>query len=149
MFSPPRCLASGEHGTCTDVCTGQAAAAPPSSFPRYLFFITTSYVLYPPFFSCVAAPSGYRYRYLPPFCQGDGSGKRVKNGAAGVKEDGGEGLTVAKQAWAWRYVNVEKKTLLVWSRRGGQLLRSISLKDVEGLTVIPDPVGVMPTRANR
>ncbi|CAM9797685.1 unnamed protein product [Ectocarpus fasciculatus] len=43
-----------------------------------------------------------------------------------------------KKAWLWRYVNVEKKKLLVWDRRGGRLLRSISLKDIESLLVIPD-----------
>ncbi|CAB1120787.1 unnamed protein product [Ectocarpus sp. CCAP 1310/34] len=43
-----------------------------------------------------------------------------------------------KKAWAWRYVNVEKKKLLVWDRRGGRLLRSISLRDIESLLVIPD-----------
>ncbi|CAM9454458.1 unnamed protein product [Ectocarpus sp. 8 AP-2014] len=42
------------------------------------------------------------------------------------------------KAWSWRYVNVEKKKLLVWDRRGGRLLRSISLRDIESLLVIPD-----------
>ncbi|CAN0480954.1 unnamed protein product, partial [Laminaria digitata] len=40
--------------------------------------------------------------------------------------------------WAWRYVNVEKKALLVWDRRGGKLLTSIPLKLIESLLVIPD-----------
>eukprot|EP00903_Cladosiphon_okamuranus_P020113 g18470.t1 len=40
--------------------------------------------------------------------------------------------------WSWRYVNVEKKCLLVWDRRGGRLLRSIHLRDVESLVVLPD-----------
>ncbi|CAN0473353.1 unnamed protein product [Ectocarpus sp. 12 AP-2014] len=43
-----------------------------------------------------------------------------------------------KKAWSWRYVNVEKKKLLVWDRRGGRLLRSISLRDIDSLLVIPD-----------
>ena len=37
-------------------------------------------------------------------------------------------------------MNVEKKALLVWDRRGGRLMRSISLKRVESLLVIPDEV---------
>lgn len=35
---------------------------------------------------------------------------------------------------------MEKKALLVWDRRGGQLLRSIPLADVESLLVVPDEV---------
>lgn len=46
----------------------------------------------------------------------------------------------SKKAWSWRYVNVEKKKLLVWDRRGGRLLRSISLRDIESLLVVPDEV---------
>lgn len=45
-----------------------------------------------------------------------------------------------QQAWSWRYVNVEKKALLVWDRRGGRLMRSIPLKNVESLSVLPDKV---------
>ncbi|CAM9440414.1 unnamed protein product, partial [Choristocarpus tenellus] len=40
--------------------------------------------------------------------------------------------------WAWRYVNVENKALSIWSRRGGELLRSIPLGEVETIRVLPD-----------
>lgn len=59
-----------------------------------------------------------------------------------LEEGNGGNRSKAKKnkAWSWRYINVEKKALLVWDRRGGQLLRSIPLADVESLLVVPDQV---------
>lgn len=37
-------------------------------------------------------------------------------------------------------MNVEKKSLLIWNRRGGRLLKRVLLKNVELLRVIPDEV---------
>lgn len=48
--------------------------------------------------------------------------------------------TPSARAWSWRYINVEKKLLLVWNRRGGKLLRSIPLIDIESLRVVSDQV---------
>lgn len=50
------------------------------------------------------------------------------------------GRESSAKAWAWRYVNVEKKSLLVWNRRGGKLLSSIPLADIASLRVISDEV---------
>lgn len=54
--------------------------------------------------------------------------------------------TDGKGKWSWRYVNVENKRLLVWDRRGGRLLRSIPLRDVESLVVLPDQVRACPSQ---
>lgn len=69
-----------------------------------------------------------------------GHGNEVEGAEKRLGQGDGDGSPEKKQKWAWRYVNVEKKALLVWDRRGGRLLRSILLKDVESLLVLPDEV---------
>lgn len=68
---------------------------------------------------------------------GDGDGDVEGLGRPRRKE---KSAAAKGKAWSWRYVNVEKKALLVWDRRGGRLLRSVPLKQVESLLVSPDPV---------
>ncbi|CAM9425998.1 unnamed protein product [Scytosiphon promiscuus] len=63
---------------------------------------------------------------------GRASGRFVQRGSRSQNKEN------SSKAWSWRYVNVEKKALLVWDRRGGRLLRSIPLMDVESLLVLPD-----------
>lgn len=68
----------------------------------------------------------------------------ISNGARqeekSVKKECEEAVGSSAASWNWRYVNVEKKALLVWNRRGGKLLRSIPLADVDSLRVVSDQV---------
>lgn len=45
--------------------------------------------------------------------------------------------------WNWRYINMEKGDLVVFTRRGGDLVRRLPLNGIVLLKVVPEPDGTL------